>query len=515
MTAETDDRLAGTRIGRYALYDAIASGGMATVHLGRLLGPVGFSRTVAIKRLHRQFAKDPSFLAMFVDEARLAAQVRHPNVVSTLDVVATDGELFLVMDYVEGESLARLLKRASADVDAVPVPIASSIVLGLLYGLHAAHEAKNEGGSPLGIVHRDVSPQNVLVGIDGISRVADFGVAKAARRIQETDVGHLKGKIAYMAPEQVTLGEVGRRADVWASGVVLWETLAGRRLFRGDNAFDVVRRIKSEEIPPPSTLRPNVPQELDDLVARALNRDPERRYPSCREFAIDLEEAAPPAVQRIVGEWVEQLARESLDKRARLLTEVETGARSTAGDPVDLARFLDPSANHSATSLLGEPLPPIEPGSSTLTTPVSLPRPAQPADIESGSTKASWDASPTPPRPRPRAALVGVGIGAVAFGAALAAVLVLRSTTPDPVGPARRGLGIAPRVPRPSVPATAEAPDPVVDGAATPEPAPPAMPVPPVRAPLGTTRGKLVGNCDPPYVRGLDGITRFKKECLK
>lgn len=142
MTAETDDRLAGTRIGRYALYDAIASGGMATVHLGRLLGPVGFSRTVAIKRLHRQFAKDPSFLAMFVDEARLAAQVRHPNVVSTLDVVATDGELFLVMDYVEGESLARLLKRASADVDAVPVPIASSIVLGLLYGLHAAHEAK-------------------------------------------------------------------------------------------------------------------------------------------------------------------------------------------------------------------------------------------------------------------------------------------------------------------------------------------------------------------------------------
>jgi serine/threonine-protein kinase len=178
-------------LGRYAVYGEIASGGMATVHLGRLQGPAGFSRTVAIKRLHPQRARDPEFVAMMLDEARLAAGIRHPNVVSTLDVVASDGELFLVMDYVEGESLARLLKQSRAIGERVPLPIVSSIVTGMLWGLHAAHETKADDGTPLDIVHRDVSPQNVLVGIDGVARVVDFGVAKASRRVQGTESGQL------------------------------------------------------------------------------------------------------------------------------------------------------------------------------------------------------------------------------------------------------------------------------------------------------------------------------------
>src|ERR1700678_963304 len=155
-------------VGRYALYGELASGGMATVHIGRLLGPVGFSRTVAIKKLHPQYAKEPQFVSMFMDEARLAARIRHPNVLGTLDVVVLDGELFLVMDYVEGESVQRLVHAAKPQGGRVPLPIAGAILVGALDGLHAAHEATSEQGEPLGLIHRDVSPQNILVGTDGI-----------------------------------------------------------------------------------------------------------------------------------------------------------------------------------------------------------------------------------------------------------------------------------------------------------------------------------------------------------
>jgi eukaryotic-like serine/threonine-protein kinase len=161
-------------VGRYALYGEIASGGMATVYYGRLIGPVGFSRTVAIKRLHAHFAKDPEFAVMFLDEARLAARIRHPNVVPTLDVVALEGELLLVMDYVQGDSLAQCLRAASAARQPIPLEVVSAIACAVLHGLHAAHEATNEQGEPLAMVHRDVSPQNVLVGADGVPRVLDL-----------------------------------------------------------------------------------------------------------------------------------------------------------------------------------------------------------------------------------------------------------------------------------------------------------------------------------------------------
>ncbi|MBI4704792.1 MAG: serine/threonine protein kinase [Deltaproteobacteria bacterium] len=230
-------------IGRFALYADIAHGGMATVHIGRLLGPVGFSRTVAIKRLHAQFARDPEFVSMFLDEARLAARIQHPNVVPVIDVVALEGELFLVMDYVHGESLARLLGLLHKAGQAVPTRIAVSLLAGALHGLHAAHEARTERGAPLNIVHRDISPQNILVGVDGAARVVDFGIAKAAGRLQSTRDGQLKGKIMYMAPEQVGLGQVDRRTDVYAASVVLWEALAGRKLFRFDEPAAAIAHI--------------------------------------------------------------------------------------------------------------------------------------------------------------------------------------------------------------------------------------------------------------------------------
>src|SRR5262245_50982074 len=213
---------------------------MATVHFGRLLGPVGFSRTVAIKRLHAQYSSDPDFVSMFLDEARVAARIRHPNVVPTLDVVATGGELFLVMEYVPGESLARLTRNRP---ERTSFRVISSVMAGVLHGLHAAHESADERGRPLGIVHRDVSPQNILVGSDGIAKILDFGVAKATGRLQTTRDGQIKGKLSYMPPEQLRGAPVSRTVDIYACGVILWELVTGQRLFQADNEGAIVAQV--------------------------------------------------------------------------------------------------------------------------------------------------------------------------------------------------------------------------------------------------------------------------------
>src|SRR5262245_34403368 len=316
-------------IGRYALHGELASGGMATVHLGRLLGPVGFSRTVAIKRLHESFAKDPEFVAMFLDEARLATRVRHPNIVPTLDVVALEGELFLVMEHVLGESLSGLLRAVRTRGESVPPRIAVSVLAGALFGLHAAHEAKSEQGAPLGIVHRDVSPHNVLIGVDGVARVLDFGIAKAAGRVQTTREGQVKGKIAYMAPEQMFSDALDRRADIFAAAIVLWETLTGERLFGGDNPGMTVNAVLNREIPAPSEIAPSVPKALDAIVLRGLARNREERFATARDMAVALERALTPATPREVGEWMETIVGDLLRARSKALDEVESAASST------------------------------------------------------------------------------------------------------------------------------------------------------------------------------------------
>jgi serine/threonine-protein kinase len=311
-------------IGRYAIFNEVASGGMATVHLGRLIGPVGFSRTVAIKRLHSHFAKDPEFAPGFVDEARLAARIHHPNVVPIIDVLNEDGELSLVMDYVEGESLARLLRRASSLKQDVPLAVVSAIMCGTLYGLHAAHEAVNERGEPMHLVHRDVSPQNVLVGSDGLPRLVDFGVAKAAQRIQTTAEGQVKGKVAYMAPEQLRGAEVTRQTDIYAAGVVIWELITGSRLFQSDNPAHLMTKILEDEIPPPSSTRSGCPDELDRIVMRATSRKLEDRYETAREMAHELQAACAPAPPTMVSDWMTQLAGAGLSERRQLRAFVES-----------------------------------------------------------------------------------------------------------------------------------------------------------------------------------------------
>lgn len=284
------------RLDRYELIGELASGGMATVYLARLAGVGGFQRFVAIKRLHPHLASEEEFIEMFLDEARLAAGIHHPHVVPILEVGQNDSGYYLVMEYIEGDTLARIVARALSGGQSVPRSILLRIMLDTLAGLHAAHELTDAHGQSVNLIHRDCSPQNVLVGIDGCSRITDFGVARASSRIATTRADRVKGKLAYMSPEQAQgEGDIDRRSDLFAMGVILWEVLAGRRLFKADTEAKTMRRIMVEPIPRLSTLVRDLHPALDEACARALDRDPDRRYQTAAEMADGLERAARAA----------------------------------------------------------------------------------------------------------------------------------------------------------------------------------------------------------------------------
>ncbi|HEY3254782.1 MAG TPA: serine/threonine-protein kinase [Polyangiaceae bacterium] len=311
------------RIGRYALFDQFASGGMATVHFGRLDGAGGFSRVVAIKRLLPHLVANREFTDMLLNEARLAARVRHPNVVATLDVVASKGDVLLVLDYVEGEALSTLCRaQAKEKRDLVPIPIAVGIMQDVLHGLLAIHEATDEKGRALDLVHRDISPPNVLVGVDGVARVLDFGIAKALQHLDESMAGRPMGKMGYMSPEQIRGERLTQRSDVFSAGIVLWELLCMRRLFNADKPEERVESILRGDYPRPSSLREELPRELDDAVMKALERSPDARFATIREFSEALE-SAPRAARREIGEWVSELAHEALAERTRMVAVLE------------------------------------------------------------------------------------------------------------------------------------------------------------------------------------------------
>lgn len=281
----------GERLDRFELVTELASGGMATVYLARLSGVAGFQRLVAIKRLHPHLAKEPEFVEMFLDEARLAARIHHPNVVSIQEIGESEEGYYLVMDYVDGDTLAHLLARSAQTKKEIPWGVTIRILLDTLTGLHAAHELTDDLSRPLAIVHRDVSPQNILVGADGIARLTDFGVARAASRLSTTRSGQLKGKVAYMAPEQARGEPIDRRADIFSCGIVLWEALALKRLFRADGEAATLNRVLYDSIVPPSKHRSNVPQPLEAICMRALERDVDARFGTAADFADELERA--------------------------------------------------------------------------------------------------------------------------------------------------------------------------------------------------------------------------------
>ncbi len=514
--SEGTDRAPQRVIGRYALYGEIAAGGMATVHAGRLLGPVGFSRTVAIKRLHPQYAKDPEFVSMFLDEARVAARIQHPNVVSTLDVVALEGELFLVMEYVEGESLARMLRTLRSEKRLMPPKIAGSIICNALYGLHAAHEAKSERGEPLGIVHRDVSPQNILVGVDGAARVLDFGVAKAAGRVQTTREGQVKGKLAYMPPEQLAGEKVDRRLDVYAASVCLWETLTSRRLFDGENEGAVLQQVLNGKVTPPSELVEGLPAGVDEIILKGLRRNPNDRYQTAREMAVDLEDVLGVEIPRRVGAFVEECAGESIARRAARIKEIESNSTDPSAD-AKLSEISGVSQASAMAPVAGLALPGARPPSSSST---------------------SLEAITPAPRPRSRNVLVALGLASL-LGVSLWIVMIFAGRSDKaPAEVPRAGVGqIGPtELPQPSsAPAARSQPPAGGDTAeATGAPAgtegPTAAPTPTDTAPkaavtaapritkmsatgVHTVPTRPAANCNPPFVI-VDGIRKIKPECL-
>jgi serine/threonine protein kinase len=347
------------RVDRYELIGEIASGGMATVYLARLSGVGGFRRFVAMKRLHPHLAKEADFVQMFLDEARLAAGIHHPNVVPILEVGASPVGYYLVMEYIEGDTLARLLARAAGRGLRLPLAISLRVMLDALQGLHAAHELRNDQGDLIGLVHRDVSPQNILVGIDGVARITDFGVARAETRLSGTRVGQLKGKLAYMSPEQAA-GEEGldRRADVFSSAIVIWETLAGKRLFKADNEAATLSRVVNHPIPELKSIVHQMSGELSAAVMRGLERVPDRRYPTCAAFAEAIEAAAHGrdgiASSRDLAKYVKEVLGDEVEQQREA---VRAWLAQSEPSQVNMSQFVPPPASPSSVSVAAMSMP--------------------------------------------------------------------------------------------------------------------------------------------------------------
>ena len=429
-------------VGRYTLCGEVAAGGMATVHVGRLAGAAGFGRAVAIKRMHAHLAKDAEFVSMFIDEARVAARIHHPNVAATLDVVAREDELFVILEYVHGESLATLLRKATWNGRAMPLATALRVTVDVLYGLHAAHEAKTEQGAPLGIVHRDVSPQNVLIGTDGLARVIDFGVAKATGRLQSTGEGQIKGKIAYMSPEQLRGESIDRRSDVYAASVMLWELLTGKRLFEQTNQGALMLSVLEGEVLPPSAMAVGLPKAFDEIVLRGLSRDPEQRFPTAQEMASRLEAIGPLATPHAVGSWVTETAADALRARAAKIAQMERASDQGLAPPAESPALQIAQPGPAAA----EPAPEPAPAAPSAPRPVEPPLPSVEISLSTmshlaaGATASPASAALEPPasgtaRGAPRGPWLLVGLAgacALAGGAGLAA-LRMRAASPTRV----------------------------------------------------------------------------------
>lgn len=399
----------GTIASKYRIFATLGRGGMADVFLAVVHGPGGFTKLVVLKTLRETRGDDPSFVTMFLDEARLSARLNHPNVVHTYEVGEHGDAYFIAMEYLEGQPLHRVAQALAHRGERMAPAMAAHVLAEALRGLDHAHGMTDYDGSRLGIVHRDVSPQNIHVAYDGQVRVLDFGIAKAALNTSHTQAGVLKGKFAYMSPEQTTGDNVDCRSDIFAAGVVLWELLAGERLFKGDNAAALGQLVKAH-IDPPSSRCAGVPAQLDAIVMRAVRRDPDERYATAQEMALALESFLHATGERATREDV-----------ARCLSDLFGDAREEAQRNIQAHMAALPRPSSPSLPMLQTG------GHPALTTSSS-------GIVEVLSSVDVFVPTPLPPSPPPRrsrATLLRYG-GAVAAagGAAVLALTLLARKAP-------------------------------------------------------------------------------------
>jgi serine/threonine-protein kinase len=334
----TKDLQPGSRLGDSELLVRIGRGGMATVWVAREQGRGGSEdRLVAIKAMLPELAEETEFVRMFLDEVRLVRSIRHPNVVNVYDVGEHDGVMWMSMEWVEGESLHTVIAEAGKR-RAIPPEMAVRVIADAAAGLHAAHELRDENAAPRGVVHRDISPHNILIGTNGAVKLVDFGVAKAVGRVSEaTRAGQLKGKFGYMSPEQARGKAIDRRSDLFALGIVLFELTTSRRLFRGETDIETLKLVISSRVPPPTSLDARYPPELERIVMRALERNPQARYQTAAELEADLRQylksqrivvaqsGIAGLLKRVVGERIEQ-------RRRAVRSSLRSHASGASGD---------------------------------------------------------------------------------------------------------------------------------------------------------------------------------------
>jgi len=427
------------RVGRYEILMPIASGGMATVYLARPTGSSrGVDRNVALKLTHAHLRKEKEFAHHLVEEAKLAAGIHHPNVVAILDVGDDPLGIYLVMDYVDGDTLGNLSHQAQKDGSGLSLAVGLRVVLDGLAGLHAAHELSGPDGTSLGLVHRDFTPQNILVGLDGASRLSDFGIAKAATSLGHTGTGVVKGKIAYMSPEHARGRPLDRRADVFSAGVVAWEVLAGRRLRESDTDVSLLLRVATEPAPSLAQIVPDIPPDVDRAIASALVLDRDHRCPTAQVFFDRLKTAAEEAgllashedvareVRRILGAKLdrrEQRLQESLARRTR-----QAGSASAQWEAATTAPRQPSSGPWSS---LHTPLP----ADALVPTDTTQIPSGQVATAENPATDSVL-VQPSASSARPVAARLGIAValGAVVAALIVAPILLFRSGPSDSSG---------------------------------------------------------------------------------
>jgi serine/threonine-protein kinase len=385
---------------------------MAEILLGRLVGPSGFERLVVIKRIFKHLAKDPEFVAMFLDEARTVARINHPNVVQVYELGKDGDDLFLTMEYLEGESVSGLLRRLWANGRTLPPLLAAHLVAEACKGLQVAHDLVDEDGVPLDLVHRDVSPQNLFVTYDGAVKVLDFGIAKLANRDTKTEPGQIKGKFAYMSPEQCAGKNLDRRSDVFSLGIVLYEMLTGCRLFARDGDLATLRALCEDPIVPPSRLVEAIPATLDSTCMTALSRRREERFASCAEMRRDL-----LAALRTSG-----LADDPEALLAALMKELYPDRIEAKREMIRLAR-------------LGADIP--SPPPAEIDAGVELPRAADKTAATAAATVSELVSPTTPAKSRApwRAAALPIGV-TLSLGAMVTLWYATRAPAPAPTAPA-------------------------------------------------------------------------------